>query len=93
MDFISSKKLFSFSRYLVYDVINCLNKNLIAYFVRHPDKKKRYDIETFSIDRVLNKEHFYGKTMQIMCAKSQSQTPFFILVKNLEQPLHARNSF
>ena len=33
-------------------------------------KQKRYDIETFSIDRVLNKEPFYGKIMQKMCTKS-----------------------
>ena len=25
-------------------------------------KKKRYDIETLSVDRVLNKERFYGKS-------------------------------
>ena len=74
--FISSKKLFSFSRYsnfcisifptflpashwfrgcskvnlTVYDVINCLNKNLITYFVWYLDKEERYDIETLSID-------------------------------------------
>ena len=29
-----------------------------------------YDIETFSIDRILNKERFYGKIMQKMCTKS-----------------------
>ena len=28
----------------VYDVINCLNENLIAYFVWYYEKKKRYDI-------------------------------------------------
>ena len=27
-------------------------------FVLHLEKEKRYDIETFSIDVVLNKEHF-----------------------------------
>ena len=96
MFFISSKKLFSFSRYLifvfmsspffltvahcfrwwskinlkVYDVINCLNKNLIAHFVWYLEKEKRYDIETLSIYRVLNKEYFYGKIMQKMCTKS-----------------------
>ena len=39
-------------------------------------KGKRCDIKTFSTDRVLNKEHFYGKTMQKMRTKSYSQTPF-----------------
>ena len=28
------------------------------------------DIETLSIDKVLNKEHFYGKNMQKMCPKT-----------------------
>ena len=88
MFFISSKKLFYFSRYLffcvsifpsfspcqpllrawskinlkVYDVINCLNKNVIIYLVWYLEKANRYDIETLSIDRVLNKKHFYVKT-------------------------------
>ena len=54
----------------VYDVINCLNMNLITHFVWYLGKEKRYDIETLSIDRVLNKEHFYGKIMQKMGTKS-----------------------
>ena len=54
----------------VYDVINCLNKNLIKHFVWHLEKETRYDIETLSIDRVLNKEHFHRKIMQKMCIKS-----------------------
>ena len=54
----------------VYDAINCLNKNLITHFGWYLEKEKRYDIETLSIDRVLNKEHFYGKIMQKMCTKS-----------------------
>ena len=33
-------------------------------------KKNSYDIETLSICRVLNKEHFYGKIMQKLCSKS-----------------------
>ena len=40
----------------VYDVINCLNKNLVTHFVLSLEKEKRYDIETLSIDRALNKE-------------------------------------
>ena len=91
--FISSKKLFSFSRYLnfcifplflpvshcvrawskinleVYDIINCLNNNLI-HLVWYLEKEKRYGIEILSLDRVLNNEHFYGKIMQKMCTKS-----------------------
>ena len=54
----------------VYDVINCLNMNLITHFVWYLEKEKRYDIETLSIDRVLNKEHFYGKIMQKIWTKS-----------------------
>ena len=63
----------------VYYVINCLKKNL-TQFVWYPEKEKKYDIETFSIDRVLNKEHFYGKTMQKMCTKKLLPDPFLILV-------------
>ena len=33
-------------------------------------KEKSYDIETLLIDRVLNKEHFYGKIIQKMYSKS-----------------------
>ena len=68
--FISSKNL------KIYDVINCLNKNLITRFVWHLEKEIRYDIETLSTDRELNKEHFYGKIMQKICTKSKPQTPF-----------------
>ena len=54
----------------VYDVINCLNKNLIKHYDWFLEKEIRFDIETLSIDRVLNTEHFYGKIMQKMCTKS-----------------------
>ena len=54
----------------VYDVISCLNKNLITHFVWCLEKEIRCDIETLSIDRVLNKEHFCRKSMQKMCTKS-----------------------
>ena len=53
----------------VYDVTNCQNKNLITHFVWYLEKEKRYDIETLSIDRVLNKEHFYFNIMQKMCTR------------------------
>ena len=33
-------------------------------------KEIGYDIETLSIDTVLNTEHFYGKIMQEMCTES-----------------------
>ena len=54
----------------IHDVINCLNKNLITYFAWHLEKEIGCDIETLSIDKELNKEHFYEKTMQKMCTKS-----------------------
>ena len=60
----------------VYDIINCPDKNLIIHLVWYLEKEKSYDIQTLSIDRVLNKEHFYGKIMQKMYTKSHSQTPF-----------------
>ena len=54
----------------VYEVINCLTKNLITHFVWYLEKEKRHSTETFSIDRILNKEHFYGKIMPKISAKS-----------------------
>ena len=33
-------------------------------------RRKKYDIETVSFDRVLNKEHLYEETMQNICTKS-----------------------
>ena len=48
-----------------------LNKNLITQFVSYLKKEKGYGTETFSIDRVLNKDYFYGKIMQKLCTKSQ----------------------
>ena len=55
-------------------------------------RKKKYDIETLSIDRVLNKEHFYGEFVQKMHEKLVPDY-FLILVNNPKQPLHAKNSF
>ena len=77
----------------VYDVIMCLNKNLITRFALCLEKKKWYDIEALSIDRVLNKKHFNGQIIQKMCTKSYFQTLLKFLLNNPKQPLHARNSF
>ena len=55
----------------VFDVISCLNNNLITYFVWYLHKEKRYTIETFSVDRILNKEHFYEEIKQKMCTRNQ----------------------
>ena len=50
---------------------NWPNKHLITHFVWYFEKEKGEDIETLSIDRVLNKEQFYGKIMKT-CIKSYS---------------------
>ena len=54
----------------VYDVINCLNKNLKILFAWYLEKEIKCDIETLPIDKALNTENFHGKTMQKMCTKS-----------------------
>ena len=33
----------------------------MTHFVLYLEKEKRYGIEALSVDRVLNKEHFYRK--------------------------------
>ena len=55
--------------------------------------KKSYDIESLFINRVLNKEYFYGKIKQKMLHQKLVPDSFFILVNNPKQPLHATNSF
>ena len=75
----------------VYDVISCLNKNLIKHSVWYLQKEKRYDIETLAIDRVLNKEFLWKNHAENMHQKLVPD-PFF-LVNNPKQPLDARNSF
>ena len=77
----------------VYDIINCLNKNSITHFFWYLGKEKRYGIQTLSIDSVLHKEHFYGKTMYKNVHQKLVPDPFLILVNNPKQPLHARNYF
>ena len=77
----------------VYDAINCLNKNLLTHFVWYLEKEIRCDIETFSINRVLNMEHFYGKIMQKNKHQKLAPDPFLILRNKPKQPLYARNSF
>ena len=55
----------------------------IRYFVSYLEKEKRYDIETFSSDRVLN----HAENAE------QNLVPDSILVNNPKQPLHVKNSF
>ena len=40
------------------------------HFVSHLEKEKSYGIEALSTDKVLDKEHFYGKIMSKMGTKS-----------------------
>ena len=118
MFFISSKKLFSFLRYLsfcifvfppffpvgycfrrsskknlqIYDVINCLDKKFITYFVWYLEKEIRCAIETLSIDRELNKGHLRKNHAENVYQKLVPY-PFLILLNKPIQPMHARNSF
>ena len=54
----------------VCDVTNCRNNNLITYFVWYLEKEKRYDNETLSIDRSLNKEQFFWNIKQKIRTRS-----------------------
>ena len=64
----------------VYDVINCLNKNLITHFVWYLEKEIKCDIETLSFDRELNKEHFTEISCR-KCAPNGSPRPLFNFAK------------
>ena len=113
MFFISSKKLFLFSRYSdfwifiyspiffpvshcfrpwfkknpeVYDLINCLNKNLVKHYIWYLEKEIRSDIETLSVDGVLIQNIF-------MLHQKLAPHPFLILLNNSKKTVHARNSF
>ena len=106
MFFISTKKLFSFSRHSnfcifvfpsffsvshcfrgwskkslkVYEAISSLNKNLITNFVWYLVKEKSCGIGNLSIDRELNKEHFYKKIYR-KCAPKASPRLLFNFAK------------
>ena len=71
----------------VYDIINCLNKNLITNFVWYHQKEERYDIETRRQGALLWKNHAENLHQKLV------PDLFKILVINPKQPLHARNSF
>ena len=51
-----------------------------------------YGIETLSIDRVLNKEHFLWENHEENVHQKLVPDPLLILVNNPKQPLHPRNS-
>ena len=50
-------------------VINSVNKNLITHFVLYLQKEVRYDIETLSIDKELNKEYLWKNHAENMHQK------------------------
>ena len=60
----------------VYDVISCLNKNLVTHFAWYLEKEIGWDTEPLSICRELSKEHFYKKTCR-KCASKASPRPLF----------------
>ena len=64
----------------------------MIHFVWYPEKEQRYEIETLSINRILNKERFYGKLCRKYAPKA-SPKPNLIWVNNPQQPLDAQNSF
>ena len=55
-------------------------------------RKKKYDIETFFIDRVLNKEHFYEKSCR-KYAPNGSPRPFFYSGKQLKTAIACKKFF
>ena len=57
------------------------------------DKEKRYEIETLSKERVLNKQHFYGKNHAENMHQNLVPDLFLILINNPKQPFDARNYF
>ena len=57
-------------------IINCLNKNLITYFVWYFGKKKTYGKETLSIDEVSDRNIFIGKSCR-KCAGKVSPRPLY----------------
>ena len=77
----------------VYDVLICLNKNLITCFFWYLEKEIRCDIETLAIDRVLNAKHYYGKNHAENVYQKLVPDPFLVLPNNPKQILHAGNSF
>ena len=56
--------------------MNYLNENLKTNFVWYLEKESRSTIETWSCNRALNKEHFYGKSIPKVCTESNQKTLF-----------------
>ena len=53
-------------------------------------RTNKFDIETKSNDRELNKEYFYEKNHAENVNQKLAPDPFLILLNNPKQPLHAR---
>ena len=64
----------------VYDVINCLNKNLITFCLISRERKNVWHLSIW-------KNHAQNAHQKLV------PDPFLTLVKNPKQPLHARNYF
>ena len=74
---LTTRPLLQILKFMTSSIVQIrISKNLLTHFVWYLEKEKRLDIETLSIDRVLNKENFYGKIMQKISTKSYIQTPF-----------------
>ena len=58
----------------IYDVMNCLNKNLITYCVWYHEKGKK--VWHWNLVHWYNKEHFMGKSCR-ECAPKVSPRPLF----------------
>ena len=57
------------------------------------NRKKGIIIETMTIDRVLNKNHFLWKNHAENVHQKLVPDSILILINNPKQPLHAKNSF
>ena len=64
----------------------------MVHLVWYLEKEKSYDIETLSIDRVLNKEHFYGKIIR-KCAPKASPEPLFYFGKQPKTAIACKKFF
>ena len=71
-------------------ILQCILNNLFCLI---SCAGKRHDIESLSIDRVLN--NIFMKNSFRKCTPKASPRPLFnlIFVNNPKQPLHAGNSF
>ena len=87
LDFCISVLLsFSLYRPLLYDVINCLNKNSITHFVSYHEKEKSMTLK-FCPGTYWWKNHAENIHQKLV------PDLYLVLANNPKQQLHARNSF